>query len=139
MKKFYYSDSDTISVYQFMSMCGLDVIYQKNKPISHQAMMEKLIGKQGNVTIPTRPNLAHFYSLENIKRGRIVLVKDDYNKVLVYNRPIRNLIVNTQKIEEEKEKIRKKLLEEYLKERETKQQETTPGYQKYLKRKQNVR
>lgn len=135
MKKFYYSDNDTISVYQFMSMCGLDVIYQKDKPLSHQGMMEKLVGKQGKVTIPTKPNLAHCYSLDNIKRGRIVLVKDDYNKVLVYNRPIGNVIVNTQKTEEEMEKIREKLLEEYLKERETKHQETTPGYQKYLKRK----
>ena len=138
MKKHYFSENDAISVYQFMDMCGLSVKRKNNILLSHKAMIRKLELRRGMVSIPKKTHLDTMFSEENIKTGKIILVRDDYNQVLVYDRPKPNLTTKVPQTKEEKEERRRELLEEYILDLENQEEKIKPGYQKYLSRKKNM-
>jgi len=89
-KKQQFSKSETISVYQFMEMCGLVCNQNGNILISHEAMMKKLLKRSTKfptkIAIPVRLPF-HIISCEKVKIGEILLVEDDYKKIFPYERP----------------------------------------------------
>lgn len=88
-----------IDVYQFMEMCGLICAYKENVRISHTIMLKKLYIRYNSFPLAIDyPETVSFASIkkEDILTGRIVLVMDDYKKVVPYRRPMKN----TYKMEE---------------------------------------
>lgn len=138
------SDKDTINVYKFMEMCGLKCKIKKNVKVSHTIMMKKLNLRNKlfpeQVVVPKKIN-RYDINNEDVKRGNIVLVKDDYDKRTAYQNPI-SLDVNVESYvnnmtERERKRVRKALLKEYKRELEESTETLKEGYIKYLVRKQN--
>lgn len=134
------SDKDTINVYKFMEMCGLKCKIKKNVKVSHSIMLRKLELRHklfpSEVCVPSQINI---YSINNedVKRGNIILVKDDYDKRIAYDNPKKLENIELDKLtERERKQIRKKLLKEYKKELENSDETLKAGYIKYLVRKQ---
>lgn len=138
------SDRDTINVYKFMEMCGLKCSIKKNIRVSHTIMLKKLKLRHSlfpsEVKIPTKVNYNDINN-EDVKKGNIILVKDDYESRKAYINPIRfteeiskNIEIMTEK---ERKRIRKNILKEYKKELEENEHTLKEGYIKYLVKKQN--
>lgn len=132
------SDKDTINVYKFMEMCGLKCEVKRNVNISHKIMLKKLCLRHSlfpsKVVIPKRISYSKINN-EDIRRGKIVIVKDDYEKKIAYSNPIdfnSDMFLMSLKYME-KENIDEDL--EHLKNKE--EQELKPGYIKYLTKKAN--
>lgn len=126
------SDKDTINVYKFMEMCGLKCEVKRNVNISHKIMLKKLCLRHSlfpsKVVIPKRIAYSKINN-EDIKRGKIVIVKDDYEKKIAYSNPIdfnSKLFLTSLKYVEKIDMDEIEKVEE---------QELKPGYIKYLTKK----
>lgn len=136
MKKKLYGNDDVISVYKFMEMCGLHCEIKGNIHISHEIMMRKLALR--NRKFPNEvlmPSTVSFKTItkERVKRGGVVLVKDDMDKIIGYKYP---RFMNTDIHEYtalEREEIRNNLINEELNKNDN--TDLPRGYQKYLYRK----
>lgn len=121
-----------ISVYQFMSLCGLLCKKKENIKISHEIMMKKLSLRNEKfpeqVKYPKRVK-KEFINEQDLLLGDMYLVFDDYGKTQCYhiNRSITLLNNGT---EEERALKREQALSEYAP-----NQSMKPGYMKYLYRK----
>ena len=130
------SEKNTISVYQFMEMCGLECSKKDNIKVSHNIMMKKLALRHKSFPNVVVPKKAAFSSIntEDVLKGNIIIVRDDYKNCFPYYKP--NMFYdfmfynNMSKLE--LEEIRKQILEEYEKEEKEEQTEYKPGYVKYL-------
>lgn len=118
MKEVEYGQKDTISVYAFMRMCGLECP-KSNVRISHSIMLRKLAlrsHKFDNVVLPEIVSYKRVTS-EDIIKGNIVCVVDDMGKTCFYKRPIIEFL-NLSSInlsEEERERRRQEIIEQSLK------------------------
>ena len=137
--KIYVSEKNSMNVYQFMELCGLDCKYRANIKISHKIMMRKLeLRKKSfdNIIVPQR---AAFTSVnnENILRGKVVIVRDDYDQCFPYYKPNYIDIDDISQDEKDRELIRQKMLEEYYAEKEYEKTHgiIKPGYAKYMLKK----
>ncbi len=121
-----------ISVYQFMSQCGLLCEKKENIKISHEIMMRKLSLRNAKfpekVKYPKRVK-KEFINEQDLLLGDMYLVFDDYGKTQCYhiNRSITLLSNDT---EEERCLKREQALSEY-----SPSQSMKAGYMKYLYRK----
>ena len=121
-----------ISVYQFMSLCGLLCKKKENIKISHEIMMRKLSLRNEKfpeqIKYPKRVK-REFINEQDLLLGDMYLVFDDYGKTQCYhiNRSITLLNNGT---EEERALKREHALSEY-----SPNQSMKPGYMKYLYRK----
>lgn len=123
------SDKETVNVYKFMEMCGLKCEVKRNILISHKIMLKKLYKRKlafpENVIVPTKVAFQNIKD-EDIKRGEVVIVKDDYQRKIAYFNPTRlniEWLLNSLKLEEQKEF-----------EEETTPVQYKPGYIKYLQK-----
>lgn len=128
-----------VDVYSFMEMCGLKCNKKKNIRISHKIMLRKLALRHNlfpsEVVVPKN---APFYTItkEDILKGNIIIVEDEYKNRLAFFNPTRHLITKkSERTETEKQMIRDKIIEEYLKEQENKNSEFSTGYINYLVKK----
>lgn len=92
MKNIIISKKNTISVYQFMDMCGLECKEKNNVNISHKTMLKKL--ELRNSLFPKQVIVPKSVSFDKIKRedilrGSVLLVLDDMDKVIAYMNPNR--------------------------------------------------
>ena len=134
-KKRDFSRRDIITVYQFMSMCGLECGKNRSIPISHEAMIRKLRCRNekfpDKVCLPVRLPFKSI-SYEQVKCGAILLVEDDFRNLIPYKKP--QLLVERvlNYTEEERQKIREKLIAEEM---EKHKEEISEGYLRYLLKK----
>lgn len=126
------SDKDTINVYKFMEMCGLKCEVKRNINISHKIMLKKLCLRHSlfpsKVVIPKRISYSKINN-EDIKRGKIVIVKDDYEKKIAYSNPID---FNSKLFLKSLKYVEKIDIDEIEK---VEEQELKPGYIKYMEKK----
>mgnify|MGYP004630779977 FL=1 len=121
-----------VSVYQFMSLCGLLCKKKEKIKISHEIMMRKLSLRNEKfpeqIKYPKRVK-REFINEQDLLLGDMYLVFDDYGKTQCYhiNRSITLLNNGT---EEERALKREQALSEYAP-----NQSMKPGYMKYLYRK----
>ncbi|MDD3452781.1 MAG: hypothetical protein PHN42_00675 [Bacilli bacterium] len=94
MKKGFISKEDAISVYQFMSICGLECDRKwdnkKKVRVSHEIMLKKLClrnKKFGDSVLLVKRLPFHEVITEDIKIGKIIAVYDDYGKLYYYENP----------------------------------------------------
>lgn len=124
---------NTINVYEFMRICGLECKNKDNVLISHKIMLRKLELRHNlfprEVIVPKKIPFK-FVKKEDILRGRVLIVRDDYNDSLAFINPINlSMVVSDNLSDEEKEIKRQELIDEEMnKEKVT----FTPGYIKYL-------
>lgn len=120
MKKNFISARDSISVYDFMEMCGLKCKKTKNR-ISHGIMVKKLnLRSELFPEVVKSPRRISFDDIrtEDIVNGKIIIVKDDFSKFLYYENPnplLEQCLLNELKASAKKNKlkeIRNKLIEE---------------------------
>ena len=139
MKNKSFGSDDVISVYKFMEMCGLHCKTKSNIHISHKIMRKKLEKRSklfpDSVISPKAISFTSI-SIENVKLGNIVLVRDDCRNIVAYEKPIfRSYEVLPDSLE--KENKRSELIEKQnsLVETLLNGEKITPGYLKYLKKK----
>lgn len=133
---------DTMNIYQFMRLCGLSCEPKRKKQdgklkmqlLSHEGMIKKLSLRAKDYSNVIVPNSLSFDNViyEKVKRGQILLVRDDYGKILPYNRPV--AIETVTFSDEEREEIRSKLIDEYLENSEEEDSLLKPGEIKYMNR-----
>lgn len=120
MRKKFVSAKDAINVYDFMRMCGLECVKTKTK-ISHEIMMRKL--NLRNEKFPQNVNLPKRLSFDDIRSdevatGNILIVEDDYNKILYYKNPkmfsLNCLLNELKESVDDLESIRRKILKKEL-------------------------
>jgi len=130
-----YSSDYIIDVYQYMGFCGLECKRKKGVKLSHKAVEKKLILRKESfpfkISTPIHESFKSFND-EDVLRGRVLLVKDDYDQVHPYRRPY--IRVETPKLtKEEQEIIRERLIKEELE--KDNDSSLKPGELKYQKRK----
>ena len=134
MKKKFYGSDDVISVYKFMEMCGLHCRTKGNLYVSHEIMMRKLRDRnkkfEDQIIVPEVVPF-HLIIKDDVKSGKIILVRDDNKIIEAYRIPI--LDYSVQMTEEERRTIRENLIQEQLE--KITENIIKPGYQKYLYRK----
>lgn len=141
MKKKYYGQKDTISVYQFMEMCGLKCEYKENVRVSQKIMMGKLIARKEKfketIIVPRRACL-DIISTEAINIGHVIMVRDDYGVVYPYIAPkkMNYEVLSNENMEEKRNKILSELQDQN---NDLKDEKMTTGYIKYLVRIENRR
>lgn len=128
-----------VDVYSFMEMCGLKCNRKKNIRISNRIMLRKLSLRHDlfptEVVMPINAPFS-IITNEDILKGNVIIVEDEYKNVLAFFNPTRHsLKKEREKTEEEKQMIRDKIIEEYLKEQENKNKEFSDGYINYLVKK----
>lgn len=135
MKRQKFCKTDIISVYKFMEKCGLHCEPKGNISISHKIMMNKLYKRHESFEQVIVPSRAFVDSIrqEDVISGKVIFVRDDYNKVIPYRMPIYSLQIE-HKTKEEMKKIREKLIKEQL---EKEKSSLKPGYINYLIRREN--
>lgn len=134
MKKKFYGSNDVITVYKFMEMCGLKCNPKGNICVSHEIMMRKLNARNKKMNEKVIvPEIVPFHSIikEEVKSGKTILVKDDNQIIEAYHIPEIEHVIEMS--EEERMKIREKLIQEQLE--RIVENVMKPGYQKYLYRK----
>lgn len=137
-KKKDYNGHEIISVYEFMSMCGLECEKNRGCLISHKAMRRKLKyrSKEFPWQVETPISLPFEYvSKERVGTGEVLLVEDDYEQICPYRKPysLRKPLLSPSK--EQQAKIREKLLKEIEESIKDSTIETLkPGEIKYLVR-----
>lgn len=121
MSKHYTSSKNIIDIYLFMRMSGLECKRKKNVRISHSAMDKKINLRYNSfpdkITLPTRVSFDNYLN-EDVLRGDILEVVDDYNRVIAYRNPLKlkenqllTVLINTAN-KKSLEKIRKTILKE---------------------------
>lgn len=111
-----YSEKCIIDIYQYMEFCGLVCERKGNVRLSHKAAERKLYKRRKKyplkVSVPINESFQNIKS-EDILSGKILLVRDDYDKIIPYRRPY--IAVENQELTDlEKSLIREKLIEEEL-------------------------
>lgn len=134
-----YSENYIIDIYQYMGFCGLYCERKNGVRLSHKAAERKILLRKKEypfkIATPIHESFEEIND-EDILTGRVLLVKDDYEKVHPYRRPYIR-IEGTELTEKEKENhrlIREKLIEEELKKEEN--TSLKPGEIKYQRRKE---
>lgn len=134
-KKHDFSKKDMISVYRFMGMCGLECKKRSSVPISHEAMIRKICCRYrkfpDKVCLPVKVPFS-LITNEMVKSGKVLLVEDDYGKLIPYERPMLLVERVLNYSADEREEIREKLIEE---EKLKNKNEISDGYLKYLLKK----
>lgn len=130
-----YSSDYIIDVYQYMEFCGLECKRKKGVKLSHKAVQKKILLRKKSfplkIATPIHESFAEITD-EDVLRGKILLVKDDYDQVQLYRRPyIRSETLELTK--EEREIVRERLIKEELE--KEKDNSLKPGEIKYQKRK----
>ena len=130
-----YSENYIIDVYQYMEFCGLECKRKKGVKLSHKAIEKKLILRKKSfpfkIATPIHESF-HDFNDEDVLRGKVLLVRDDYDQVHPYRRPY--IRVETPEFtKEEQEVIRERLIKEELEKEED--NSLKPGEVKYQKRK----
>lgn len=130
-----YSSDYIIDVYQYMEFCGLECKRKKGVKLSHKAVQKKILLRKKSfpfkIATPIHESFAEITD-EDVLRGKILLVKDDYEQVHPYRRPY--IRVDTTVLSKEEQAIiRQKLIEEELE--KEKDNSLKPGEIKYQKRK----
>lgn len=131
-----YDGHEIVTIYQFMSMCGLECEKKIGCPLSHKAMLRKLRYRSHEFPLEVEvPRSVSFdmLSKENVKTGSIILVVDDYDKISPYKKPYSLSMPIFHKTEEQQQEIRDKILTEISQEEEKEEElSLKPGEIKYL-------
>lgn len=130
-----YSENYIIDVYQYMEFCGLYCKRKNGVKLSHKAAQKKILLRKQEyplkIATPIHESFGEIKD-EDVLKGRILLVRDDYDQVHPYRRPY--IRVETPKFtKEEQETIRERLIKEELAKEED--SSLKPGEIKYQKRK----
>lgn len=111
-----YSKKYIIDVYQYMEFCGLICKRKEGVKLSHLAVEKKILLRKKkfpySISEPIHESFKNIHE-DDVLRGKILLVCDDYDKVQPYRRPYIRVDIATNS-EYEKELIRNKLIEEEL-------------------------
>lgn len=121
MSKHYASGKNIIDIYTFMKMCGLECKRKKNVRVSHSIMEKKLSLRHElfpeKIILPERISFDNYLN-EDVLKGSILEVVDDYNKVIAYRNPLKlnenqllTVLINAAD-KKTLEKIRKTILKE---------------------------
>lgn len=121
MKKHFTNGKNIIDVYTFMRMSGLECKHKKNVRVSH-SIMEKKLNLRHNlfpeeIILPKKVSFDDYIN-EDVLKGKVLEVIDDYNRVIAYYNPLRfkenqliSILINTAD-KKSLEKIRRKILKE---------------------------
>lgn len=138
-KKNNYAGSHVITVHQFMEMCGIQRERRMNERISHAAMCKKLESRAKKfpdaVWVPVRVPF-RMVRKEDVAVGETLLVEDDYEVLMPYKKPIMMRVYESEYTEAEREKIRQMFIDSELAKEEEELTGFTPGYMKYLFKKE---
>lgn len=121
MSKHYTSGKNIIDIYTFMRMSGLECKRKKNIRVSHKIMEKKMNLRHESfpeqIILPKRVSFDNYLN-EDVLRGDILEVVDDYNRVIAYRNPLKlkedqllTVLINTAD-RRSLERIRKAILKE---------------------------
>ena len=84
------SKKETMDVYSFMSLCGLECNFKDNVRVSHNIMLSKLALRHNEfpdkVFMPIRIGVKDVKT-EDVLSGYTIIVRDDYGRLMPYKNP----------------------------------------------------